>query len=186
MGILVNASGQYIRSTTNLPAPNAAFTICGWARANILFGTYQNLFGWESGASSAANYINFGWVPAGQMNLTHTASSTNLASGPTVGQWFFWYVKIDTAGNPDTWTAGFRTVSGAWVSTSSTSNETFTAALLILGNNSYDEYGDMTIGPTKALTATLTLAELDNEMWRICRCAPPTSTAFRRFGLPQK
>jgi hypothetical protein len=184
MAIRIDATGDSIRTTTNLPSPAANWTACGWARVHAITAGYQNVFAIEDGTSNATGYGSCGFFPTtGNWIIDTNPSGSFLDLGSTPGalNWFFWFMRIDISTSPDTWTTGYRTLGGAWVTGSVQVNLSWTSALMVLGNNSYGEHADSSIATFKSWIAPLTLDELTQEMWSIKPVRYANLNRFARF-----
>jgi len=159
---LVGASGRYLSRTTNLPASLQAVTMCGWA--TWVSGNYNSLAGVGVAGSGAlwmqnngSNVFTFGADGVGNGQFTN----------PSAGQWFFWAM----VGRPTTHVGyilrlgsdtALQTVDIGGTSDPGTLNASW---LLDAGGGDYWATGS--VACAKVWAASLTPAELYQEMWSV-------------------
>ena len=160
MAIRINASGEYLRRTANLPS-ETAFTLCGWARGTDRGTTYQ-YWGLENATSNSTAYQILGWRNNGNFEVAENSGGGVTLAEPSSEQWFFWAI----VGAVDT-TSGIvlRLGTDSVLQSVSTNPGDYTPALLSLGNDSYDEYLNMAYAHVKVWDAALTRVELEREIW---------------------
>lgn len=172
MAIRIDASGDYLKRTTSLPNTNSGkFTQAGWVYIHsVRSSVYQYFMGTENADASATAYLVLGYNDSGLFVLSKNgAADISFASNPPTGEWVFFVVQFDGTGSLGTAeTYGkFRTMTGNWVTVSHTAVNQFTTARLDYGNDSWDEWCDVSLGPVKIWDELLTEAELENEMFSI-------------------
>lgn len=104
----------------------------------------------------------------------------NFGSRPSTGVWVYSFLNCDNSTNPDTYTAGWKPAGGSWTTVSRQDNLSWTPALLALGNDSYDEWVNISLERVRVWDAALTTTELDAEM----ASATPVRTASLRANWP--
>lgn len=176
MPVGFNGSGDYLRRTANLPG-STAFTICGWAMVrSVRAGQFQYFAGMDDGS---ANWLLLGYDDAGAFEISATTGGgANFASNPTTNTWFFF--AISCSGTGATAFAGYYAHAGNSFTTATTTGQSFTPTGLYLGNDGFDEYCDVILGPVKVFDAVLTSDELYAEMYRIS----PARFANLNFWTP--
>lgn len=155
MAIRIDASGEILKRTANLPT-TGAFTAMGWARfVSIRSGEYQYIVELANGTSYAGSYLVLGYRSGTTWEIATDVGVQSFASAPTTGEWFFWGL-----------TSNGTTLAGYWgharnaLTTTTLSTQTFTSAQLSIGNDSWDEWCDIEMGPTYIYNAVLTGAEI--------------------------
>lgn len=162
MAVRVNASGEYLRRTANLPS-STAFTACGWAKLTLRTGNYQ-YWGLEDAASNSTAYLLIGYQSNGTFEISGSSGSGAFASAPTDEKWFFWAITCSGSG-----AGAFKGYwrhydASTWVTASAT-GASFTPAALTLGNDSYDEWLNICFDNTMVFDAALTQAQLEEIMF---------------------
>ena len=77
-------------------------------------------------------------------------------------------------------TIGYKTTGGSWVTTNASGTLSWTPAVLYLGNDSYDEWTDISLERVRVWDAELTTGELDLEL----ASATPVRTSGLRANWP--
>src|SRR5574341_545762 len=97
MATRINASGEYLRRTANLPA-STAFTLCGWANLTRRAGQFQ-YWGLEDGT----NFLLIGYQNAGgvEFEISTGVTANAFASSPADGVWFFYALTCAGTGATD-------------------------------------------------------------------------------------
>jgi hypothetical protein len=163
MAVRIDASGEKLYRTANLPN-RSNFTISGWAYRHASVGsTYQYFVGMEDATTNASAWALAGWLDTGVWHVS-TSSGYQTGTGPSNTTWFYWYLKCDNSTSPDTYTLGWKTAGGSWTNVSVTYDLTFTPAWLVFGNDSYDEWSNISFERVRVWDAALTTTELDAEM----------------------
>ena len=169
MGVRGGASGRSLSRTT-APPVSSAFTLAGWGyyyNAGNSSG-YRYFAGSEN--TSGGNYCLIGWEN-GAFHITVDGTAyIATATNPPTSTWFYWF--LSRSGN--TFTFGWKTT-GSWVTNTVTATPSWTPNLLILLNDSYDEWTDAAVERVRAWTAALTTTELDGEL--------ASATPVRTSGL---
>jgi hypothetical protein len=153
MAVRIDASGDSLQRTANLPT-SGAWSACCWWYYVATSGSYAAIVALENGGTyqffgNAGG--NFGVEVSG---IGGTAFSTN----PTVSNWYFMAV-ISNGTN----VIGYkRTLAGVWETASATANS-FTPATLTFGNDISSEYNDCRLAGIKVWSAALSAAEINQE-----------------------
>ena len=158
MAVRVNASGEYLRRTANLPS-STAFTMCGWAKMTRRTSQYQ-YWGLENATSSSTSYLLIGYPNSGAFEISSSASNGAFASSPTDEKWFFWAISNQGTGASD-FKGYWRHYDDTSWKTATAQGVSFTAALMQLGNDSYDEYCNIAFDNTMVFSTALTQAQLE-------------------------
>jgi hypothetical protein len=179
MSIRTNGSGENIKRTTNLPT-STAFSLMGWSKVTVLSG--WQYIGLENNDVNASAWLLIGFNDSGGFEISTSyggGAAGSFASQPSDETWFFWAIT-----NQGTAAGDFK---GYWASLSATSFVTttargvnFTSARLSLGNDSYDEWIDMSFSYVKVYSAALTSAEL----WQEMQAVRPIRTANLNIFSP--
>ena len=160
MAVRIDASGDKLYRTANLPALSG-FTIAGWGyRHTTQNGSYRYFAGLEDAISNSSGYLLIGWAADNAFQVASDASTVNSASGPAATTWFYWFIQRTGT----TATIGYKTTGGSWVTTNASGTLSWTPAVLHLGNDSYDEWTDISLERVRVWDAALTTGELDSEM----------------------
>lgn len=167
MAVRVDASGEYIRRTANLPT-NGAFTVAGWF--NIVSdrtGQWRYFIALENATTNATDWALLGLRDNNEFGIDNRSGSGTFSSTPSVGTWF--YAALYAIGN------NTSDLKGIWWNTSGVavttqvggSHGAFTPAVLYIGNDSYDEWNGIKFAHVKVWDAALTQTELEQEMWSV-------------------
>lgn len=176
MAVRIDASGKKLYRTANLPALSA-FTISGWGyRHSAQNGSYRYFAGLEDAASNSNGYLLIGWAADNAFQLTSDASTVNSASSPAATALFYWFIQRGGA----TATIGYKPSGGSWTTTNASGTLSWTPAVLHLGNDSYDEWTDISLERVRCWDVALTTTELDAEM----ASATPVITSNLRANWP--
>ena len=179
MAVRIDASGDKLYRTANLPARDN-FTIAGWCYIHSNRSAYAYFFCLEDATTNANGYAVLGFTNSNVMQLATTNGVQNFGSTPSTGGWVYIFFKCDNSTNPDTYTAGWKPAGGSWTTVTRQDNLTFTPAWLAIGNDSYDEWCDMSFERVRVWDAALTTTELDSEM----ASATPVRTSSLRSDYP--
>jgi hypothetical protein len=162
MSLRVDAAGEHVRRTANLPT-STAFTICGWFKRVVAgTGTYRYLLSIEDTVypSGSSNYCLLGWNNANSFSIAYTSGGAAFASEPAVGDWFFAALRCSGTGATD--------LQGRWAGvgatsfvTANTQGITFTTASVTFLSDSWDEIFNGNGQHLRCWDAALT----DNELW---------------------
>ena len=176
MAVRIDASGDKLYRTANLPALSG-FTIAGWGyRNNAQNGAYRYFAGLEDATSNSNGWLLIGWAADNAFQIASDASTVNSASSPAASTWFYWFIQRSGT----SMTIGYKTSGGSWVTTSTTRTLSWTPAVLHLGNDSYDEWTDISLERVRVWDAALTTTELDSEM----ASTTPVRTSNLRSNYP--
>jgi len=160
VAIRIDASGDYLRRTANLPT-SSSFTACCWFYYVNTRSAYAFFIGLEDATSSASQYLLIGFEDT---NAFHVAVNSGGAvpyfgSNPATSAWHFMAIRAN-----GTNVKGFhRTLAGTWQTVTSSTAPLFTPAMLTLGNDSWDEWTNCRLAGIKVWDAALTDAEIENE-----------------------
>jgi hypothetical protein len=154
MAIRIDASGEYLRRTANLPT-TGAWTACCW-----YYYTGDGYY-WASVIAlegSTGNYQLIQWDGA---NFTVQSTGSNVANltAPTTGAWYF----VALVSNGTNLVAYKRTLAGVWDSQSISAGSSFTPTTLTFGADLGDEYINGRLAGIKVWNAALTAAEIYQE-----------------------
>lgn len=177
MAIIVNASGEYLRRTANLPSDSAWTGMCWMYLNSIRSSVYQYLIELANATSSASSYQVIGFNSSGSFEIHQGVSSQTFGSAPSAGAWYHVYLR----NNGTTLSGGFRAVgASAYTTASISSASAFTEAALYFGNDSWDEYMDARLAAIKVWDAHLSDAEIELEFMRLT----PARTANLNIWTP--
>ena len=176
MAVRIDASGDKLYRTANLPARDN-FTIAGWGyRNSAQNGSYRYFAGLEDATSNSNGWLLIGWAADNAFQIASDASTVNSASSPAASTWFYWFIQRSGT----SMTIGYKTTGGSWVTTNASGTLSWTPAVLHLGNDSYDEWTDISLERVRVWDAALTTTELDSEM----ASAAPVRTTNLRANWP--
>lgn len=153
-----SATASYLRRTANLPT-STSFTVCGWCKwVGQGSATAYILFGLESATTSAGSGIYLEYVPANfDLGLLTSASYPTrfiFPRSPQLGDSFFWAVTGRGTGATDIraywWLQGASTPQITTITGIS-----FTTANLILGSESYGNWGNFRFANIKVFDVPL-------------------------------
>ena len=161
-----NASGDKATRTTSLPS-STAFTACGWAYTTSERSAWQIIAGIEDATSNSTLGMFIGYKNDNVFSIFDDGGVvTNFASRPSVGTYFFWALTCSgTAGG--TFNGYWANIGDSAFVKANQAGSSFTPAMLIFGNDSFDEWYDGRSGVLKVFSAALSEAELLNEMYTI-------------------
>lgn len=158
MAVRINASGESLKRTANLPSPQA-FTICGWAKLTKRASQFQYFAGLETPTSSSTDWVLIGFNDSGGFEISQKGETGSLSSAPSDETWFFFAIASDSSSLIGRWCVKADTSFGAG-HTASVGDVTFTPAHLMLGNDSWDEYCNVALAYVKVYDVKLTDAQL--------------------------
>ena len=182
MGVILNASGEYLKRTTDLPS-TTNFTLCGWAKVTSAGNEYQ-YWGLESEGENPGDWLQIGINNANTLQISRTGGGADLGqwgSGilPGDGDWFFYFIMNSGTGSLD-FIGGVMKLGETFTTTASI-GQSFTPGQLTLGNDGWDEYFPSWEGAyTKVWDAVLSQAELGQEIFS----AKPVRTANLHIWSP--
>jgi hypothetical protein len=163
MSVRLNASGDILYRTANLPG-FSAYTIAGWFyRVNAQASTFVYFMGLENTAypSDSSQYNLIGLNNGGTLEIVNSGASTTFSATPATGTWFYAYIR----GNGTNLQGGWAAATAASFTTASQGQgNTFTPATLGVGADTFDEFLDGRAAYVRAWDAFLTDAELLSEM----------------------
>lgn len=163
MAIIVNASGEYLRRTANLPSDSAFTAMCWMYLNSIRSGVFQYVIELADSESFAYNYNVIGFNSVGVFQINQGLSQ-NFGSSPSAGNWYHVFLR----NNGTTLSGGFRAAGSLSYSTASrSSGSAFTEAALYFGNDSYNRYMDCILAGIKVWDAHLTDEEIEKEFWKL-------------------
>lgn len=162
MAYSTTSTSTYLYRTASLPAPNT-FTACGWCYCTSSV-SFNALFTLISG-SSDERLIQFGSSLA-VFGIYDGSTTTNFASSPGGGVWFFWALSC---------TSGTNNFKGYWslassntfVTVSATPAAAGTIDTMRLSNDVANEYLNGNAAHIKIWDAVLTQAEIEQEKWSV-------------------
>jgi len=178
MAIILNASGEYLRRTANLPARDS-YTICAWVYINSILGSsWEYFLNLENATSSAGLYHNVGYsLSDSTFHLNTSNTYTNFASSPSAGTWVHMYMRA----NATNVQAGWRALGSTSYNTVSVAhNASFTTALVQLGQNSWGDRADGKYAAIKIWDVALSDAEMEAEWMSLS----PVKTASLNLWVP--
>lgn len=173
MSVRIDASGDKLSRTTNLPT-NAAYTVAMWWYYVSAPGVGAYFLSVENAATSGTAYHLLGFNAAGSFRIVVNGGSTNFGADPATGAWHFIAMKSDGVNIK----AYHRTLAGVW-QTATHAATTFTNAAIILGANSYNEWVSCRIAVAKVWDAVLTDADIEQEALSIL---PRRFTSLNSFS----
>jgi hypothetical protein len=177
MSVRLNASGDILYRTANLPA-FSAFTVAGWFhRVAAQAGSFIYLLSLENTTypTDSTQYNLLGIDNSGVLHIANSGAGTNFGSTPATGTWFYAWLR----GNGTNLQGGWATPgAAAFTTVSQSQGNVFTPATLALGSDTFDEFLDGRIAQARAWDAALTDAELLAEM----RAAVPVRWANLNFA----
>lgn len=177
MAIIVNASGEYLRRTANLPSDSNWTGMCWMYLNSIRSGQYQYVITLENNTTAASDYHDIGFGNGGVFEIGGIGVNVNFASSPAAGNWYHCYLR----NNGTSLSGGFRGLGDASYTTASGgAPSAFTEAALYFGNTSYDEYMDVRLAGIKVWDAHLSDAEIELEFTRLT----PARTANLNIWTP--
>lgn len=163
MSVRVNASGDDLRRTANLPASNA-ITICGWARVIADGGGGFQCLGALRNAAGA--YIGIWWdYNNNTMTLDANGTTTGFGSRPAAGVDFFWALTNSGTGAGSMVGYWARASDTAFTTASRAGATVATPTSLQFSNFQNSDWLDSRHGRIRCFDAVLTSAELWAEMW---------------------
>ena len=159
MAIRIDASGDYLRRTANLPT-TSAFTACCWFYYVSTRSAYAFFISFENAVSSASAGLSIGFDTSNAFFvIVSSGSPATFGSNPATSAWHFVALRAN-----GTNVKGFhRTLSGTWQTATTSSAPSFTPAVLAFGNDSYDDWVNCRLAGIKVWDAALSDAEIENE-----------------------
>lgn len=158
MAVRANATGESLSSTTSLPT-STAFTICGWSKGTKRAGVFNYMVSLESASTSAASYMLLGWNSSGVFEISSSSGASSFSATPADETLFFWAITCGGTGASD-FKGYWNYENGTTFNTASATGISFTTAFMALGNNSYNEWSNVSFCSAKVFGAALTEAEL--------------------------
>lgn len=159
MAVRINASGEYLRRTANLPT-STSWTMSGWVKMTHRVSQWQ-FWGMENALTNATGYQVMGWdAQTNVLAITRNGSDgLEFASSPADETWLYFAITCAGTSAGDWWgywkyqaDESFVSVSGSGVS--------FTPAVIWLGNDSYDEWLNAAYAHVRVWDAALSSVEL--------------------------
>lgn len=163
MAVRLNASGDILYRTANLPG-FAAYTLAAWFyRVNAQAGSFIYPLSLENTAypTDASQYNVLGIDTAGTLHVTNSGAATNFSATPAVGTWFYAYMRGNGTNLQGGWAAA---TAAAFTTVSQSQGNVFTPANLAFGSDTFDEFLDGRVAYPRVWDAALTDAELLAEM----------------------
>lgn len=158
MGVRLDAAGDYLRRTANLPNV-ASVTIAGWACLDVDKNDFTNICTLEDSASNAGNSINLITDSDGTTLKIYSGSSAYSATLATltVGTPFFFAL---TGGAANAVVGYYRAAGSNTLASVNHASSGFTSAAMYFGNDSYAYYLNGRLFNLKVWDRVLTPAEL--------------------------
>lgn len=157
MAIRIDASGDYLRRTANLPS-TSAFTATCW----FYYVATRSAFAYFLGVDDASSaYILLGFDNANNLEIAYSSGATenNFAAAPATSAWHFMALRAN-----GTNVKGFhRTLAGTWQTVTSSVTPSFTPTGMYFGSDGFDEWVNCRLAGIKVWDAALTDAEIENE-----------------------
>ena len=161
MSVRIDASGDYLRRTANLPAANA-FTQCAWFYYVATRSAYAFFLGCEDATTNATKWNLLGFRDTNAFEITVTSGDTTFASNPATGAWHF----VALTGTGTTLTGYHWTAAGVLQTATATLDASFTPAAFWFGSDSYNEWVNCRLSHMRLWDVALTQTQLQQEMWR--------------------
>lgn len=180
MSIRIDASGDDLRRTANLP-DESAFTMCGWSYVVADRGASYQALGGIEGSGGTWNILYWEGGTSDAMAISSGAAEASFASRPATGTWFFWAVTSTTAAAGSLigyWSAANSNT----FNTQSTTGQASTVNRLTVGNDTALSWLSGRFQYVKCWDAVLTQAELEQEKWS----ATPKRFANLNFWWPAR
>lgn len=157
MAIRIDASGDYLRRTANLPNSNS-FTMACWCYLVADRNAWSYVVAIENSTTNASAYYNIGWRSDTTFELS-THSGSIVLTDTVPGTWNFLALSRQPAGNIFVY---HRTLAGVW-QTGNRACLDFTPAVVWFGSDSYNEWVNCRLAAMKVWNVGLTAAEIERE-----------------------
>ena len=162
------SSSAWLRTTTKVPDITQPFTACGWSIRYAVSTGFHYLFAVEDSLSYASGWTVFGWTEANRLDFgmsADTVTTSSFPSEPATNEWFFWFVQWDPSTSPQTFSAGWRTLTKDWSRCTFQEDPNYTPTVMTLLNDSWDEWVNGAVHNFITWKAVRTLTELTIQMY---------------------
>ena len=159
MAVVFGGTGKYIRRTTGLPA-STSITVCAWMYIDSLRASqYQYWLCVENATTNATKYLVQGYSNAARWDIVNTDVNVGTSTEPPTGAWIFSAMSCAGTGSTDA-KGYFRRIGDTALTTGSAPGTSFTPAMVMLGNDSYDEWTNTRFGPAYIFNRALSPFEI--------------------------